>query len=350
LKILIAGDWAWHQYEQAFADALRELGHEVVKLATPRNPVSFFDKLESALSLPGFSMLANNIGLLVATIRKKPDVVLLWRATFILPITAALVARMSTLATYNNDDPFGWTTKGRSAWRQRLMWRHYLKVLPFAKVNFFYRETNVAESMVFGSGCSRILMPYFIPDQHVAVAIQQDDFQIYEADISFIGHYEPDGRDYLLVALAEAGLNVRVWGPSNWNSASAPGFSERFPNIMPAYGADYAKAVAASKVCLGFLSKINRDLYTRRCFEIPAMGKPLLVERTSELEKLFKEDVEMCFFDNAEDLVFKATSLVSEPTRLNSIGQAALIRSWSSGYDVVTRAEAFVRDLEGFED
>jgi hypothetical protein len=30
MKILIAGNWRWHHYEQAFADALTEFGHQIV--------------------------------------------------------------------------------------------------------------------------------------------------------------------------------------------------------------------------------------------------------------------------------------------------------------------------------
>ncbi len=46
-----------------------------------------------------------------------------------------------------------------------------------------------------------------------------------------------------------------------------------------------------------FLSKINKDSYTRRNFEIPAMKKVLLSEYSSELSNMFIEDKEMVFLE-----------------------------------------------------
>ena len=72
-----------------------------------------------------------------------------------------------------------------------------------------------------------------------------------------------------------------------------------FAPIEPVFGDDYAKALCGAKVCLAFLSKLNRDSYTRRCFEIPACGNVMLAERTADLCRMFKEDEEACFFSSS---------------------------------------------------
>ncbi|WGU68927.1 glycosyltransferase [Capnocytophaga canimorsus] len=45
-----------------------------------------------------------------------------------------------------------------------------------------------------------------------------------------------------------------------------------------------------------FLSKLNNDQYTRRCFEIPACGTMMLSERTPTLQEFYTENEEIVFF------------------------------------------------------
>ena len=84
---------------------------------------------------------------------------------------------------------------------------------------------------------------------------------------------------------------------------------------------------------------MNRDTYTRRCFEIPASGTLLLAERTPDLETLFTEGVEAVFFDSEEDLINKVESLLLDPSVIERISQAGLARVERDKHDVVSRAE-----------
>ena len=65
--------------------------------------------------------------------------------------------------------------------------------------------------------------------------------------------------------------------------------ADYFGSIQAVRGVEYAKALSGAKMCLAFLSKLNRDTYTRRCFEIPACGRVLLCERTADMQGLLRE-------------------------------------------------------------
>ena len=116
--------------------------------------------------------------------------------------------------------------------------------------------------------------------------------------------------------------------------------------IVPAYGDDYVKALQGGKVCLVFLSKLNRDTYTRRCFEIPACGRVMLAERTTDLQKMFKEDEEACFFSTNDELVKKVRWLLDNPDARQRIADAGRQRVWVDGHDVMSRAGEFLNHIQ----
>jgi spore maturation protein CgeB len=109
---------------------------------------------------------------------------------------------------------------------------------------------------------------------------------------------------------------------------------------------EYAKALCGADICLCFLSKINRDVYTRRCFEIPACGRLLLAERTYELQTLFKEDEEACFFSSEEELTNKVCWLLENPTIRNKIAESGQKRVWKDGHDIYSRTKLFFGKLK----
>ena len=61
----------------------------------------------------------------------------------------------------------------------------------------------------------------------------------------------------------------------------------------------YCAAILSSKVCLGVLSKQNRDQHTTRSIEIPFIGGLLCAERTSEHQQMYVDKSEAFFWDDA---------------------------------------------------
>ena len=349
-NVLIVGDWSWPQYEASFSAGLRDNGFSVKPFVSK----SFFrgqmGKVERNLSLLGPSSIFFNFRLFREVVKGDFDLVLLWRVTELHPLVAKKLAQKVTLVSYNNDDPFGSRAHKLAPWHHRFLWRWYLRYLKFCHVNFFYRPINREESLERGSRVSEVLMPYFIPERDRPVQLGPQEEIVYKSDVAFVGHFEPDGRDDMLASLIQSGYKVKLWGSKGWQSSKNTLIKEFFPTVEPALGEAYAKAICGAKVSLAFLSKLNRDTYTRRCFEIPAMGGLLLAERTEDLLKLFAEDEEACFFEGEDELLDKVSWLLNNPLERARIAKAGQAKVWSGNHHVSGRALEFLTIVGRYRD
>ncbi|MCI5218022.1 MAG: hypothetical protein D3914_02210 [Candidatus Electrothrix sp. LOE2] len=344
MKILLAGNWQWQIYEISCAEALRKLGVEVVPFSWNSFFHGIYGKLQRVIPFAGPSTLRMNVALIRAVEKNRPDVLWIWRGTNILPTTLKTIKKRfgTNIISYNNDDPFGPKVHKKAPWHHHFYWRIYIKTLPYFDYNFFYRQINVKEAESCGARSVHLLLPYFVPSIHKSVQLTRKEKITYECDVVFVGHYEPDGREKSIRALLASGINVKLWGGKYWSRAVLRDMYESLSPIVPVEGQEYAKALCGAKVCLCFLSKLNRDTYTRRCFEIPACGKVMLAERTDDLLHFFKEDEEACFFSSPEELVRKAQWLIRNPDIREQIAQAGLRRVWADGHDVASRAKYFL--------
>jgi spore maturation protein CgeB len=171
----------------------------------------------------------------------------------------------------------------------------------------------------------------------------REDMERFECDAVFVGHHEPDGRERYLTGLVKAGLKVRLFGDKYWTRGVLGDLADYFGQVRHAIGEEYSKALCGAKMCLNFLSRMNRDSYTTRCFEIPACGKLLLSERTEDLVQMFKEDQEAVFFSSTDELVEKALWLRDHPDELDRIALAGMRRVHRDGHSVDDRMKEFLR-------
>jgi spore maturation protein CgeB len=102
-------------------------------------------------------------------------------------------------------------------------------------------------------------------------------------------------------------------------------------------GVDYAKAINATKINLGFLRKIARDEHTTRSVEIPACRAFLLAERTGEHLDLFEEGVEAEFFDDVDEAARKIQRYLRDEQALHAVAEAGYRRCIDSGYSNLDR-------------
>lgn len=348
MKILIAGSWGWYHMEQAFAEGLTQLGHEVVPFAFQDFFRGKLGHYQSALPVPGPALIKLNRALLAKARLENPALVLVWNGTHVLPRTLrSIKATGALLASYSNDDPFGHMAHDNTPWHHRYLWTWYLKCLGTFDMNFVYRTVNVKEAEAFGANHVQVLKPYFIPDQNEPVQLTEPERQQSGCDVVFIGHYEPDGREEYLRALVNTGAHVRLHGGGYWTREVLGDLAPYFGDVAPVYGKDYAKALCGAKICLAVLSKMNRDTYTRRCFEIPACGRLLLCERTADMQQMFAEGEEAVFFSSKEELAEKVMWLLQRPLEIERIAEAGRRRVWADGHDVVSRAAEFVKYFDG---
>ena len=157
----------------------------------------------------------------------------------------------------------------------------------------------------------------------------------------FIGHFENDNRSEDLDYLFSNNINLKVYGTGWLNS-----FSQHQETVHPLYGDDYVDALNKSKICLCFLSKMNRDVYTRRCFEIPGLRKLLLCERTDEMLSMFKENEEAVYFSDKHELLNKIQWLLSNPSKIEDIAEAGHKRVLNDRHDIKSRSVEILKNLE----
>ena len=342
MKIVVTGNWRWPQYEEAFGSTLSELNCEIIPFRTSE----FLGKYQEAIPFPGPGLVQLNLALLKLIKTSKPDVLLAWRCTHILPPIVRIINNMEVVTvSYNNDDPFSPNARMNVPWHHHFLWFWYLRSLKFYQFNFLYRQINVEEAIESGAKHADVMMSYFVPSQDRPITLTKNEMKRYGCDAVFIGHYEPDNRVNFLRALVESGLSVKLFGGGYWTRKVLSDLYSYFSPIIPLYGDDYTKGLCGAKICLVFLSKMNRDTYTRRCFEIPACGRVMLAERVDDLLNMFIEDEEACFFSTAEELVTKAKWLIENPDIANQIALAGQRRVWADGHDVKSRAKCFLSQI-----
>jgi spore maturation protein CgeB len=347
-RIAIVGDWSLDCYEPAFARGLAENGVDVISFRCSDFFSGVFGRIQRAFPTTAFATLRLNRELVKFCEAETPDAVLFWRPTHLLPDTVRCLNSQGILtASYNNDDPFHQFISHSLPRAQYRIWRLYLRCLSHFNFNFFYRRINVEEARAHGASNCHLLLPYFNPEYDRPIVLDPSEEARFNADVVFAGHFEEDGRDKLLGAVIASGYDTRIWGGKYWSNELLRSMGYKQGPVTPVIGRDYSAALCGAKVCLAFLSKLNRDTYTRRCFEIPACGRLLLAERTDDLLGIFDEDKEACFFSSRKELLEKLDWLIRDDSTRAEIARAGLRRVWRDGHDVKSRAEGFLNAIKG---
>ena len=354
LKILIVGDWHSNLHEEAVKQALEELGQEVICFSwhqyfKPNSKVGqFFSPLfkfqNKYLCGPTLKSLNEDI---VSVFRQYlPDVVFVYRGTHVFPETLEQIKSVrseSILVGYNNDDPF-------SPRYPKWLWRHFIASLPVYDLALAYRRQNLEDFVRAGAQRVELLRSWYLPWINKPVELSPSEFMHYECDVVFAGHFEDDGRLDCLEAVVESGWNLKLYGHDyGWNKPLSR--SKALRNLLPIktlWGEDYNKAICCSKMALCFLSKLNRDSYTRRCFEIPAAGTLLLSEYSHDLSNMFEPGKEADFFQSPQDLVEKLDFYLGNEELRRKVASAGRERLIADGHDVVSRMRQMLHWIEDF--
>jgi hypothetical protein len=337
LRWLICGGWEFVQYEAACAAALERLGQTAIPFRWSPFFAGIGGRVERKWTIAGPATRRMNAALLAAVRETEPNVVLVWRGTHVLARTIDAIRATSspTLVSYNNDDPFS-PVYSRGPLHQRRLWRVFRPAIPHYDLQLVYRPANVAEMIAAGARAAHLLPPYFIPDIDRPVEPTPSERSHYECDVIFIGHYEADGRLEHLKALVAGGARVKVFG-TNWPKHALAALEIEHRDARPVMGNEYRAALCSARMALCFLSRLNRDVYTRRVFEITACGVMLLSERTPELEHLFADGREAVYFSSSEELVRRVRSLLASPGEIERIAAAGLQRVHMDGHSVDAR-------------
>ena len=326
LKILYLG----HNYgtSRHRADALSRLGHSVELI----DPWAFLPQHHFIKKIIG--KLTYEIGpawmepyvrryLMAAINSRRFDVIWNNQCELISGNTVLLLKEHTNwLITYANDDPFGTRDKRRFSLYQNSISHYDLMAV--------VRKANVNEAYVHGA--RKVTLIPFTADEiaHAPLALTSEEKARWSSDVAFIGTWMPE-RGPFVSRLLQLGVPVTLYG-DRWQKDPEWPVIQKVWRGSGLIGQNYVKAIQSAKICIGLLSKGNRDLHTRRSAEIPYIGSVLCAERTDEHLAMYREDEEAVFWSTAEECAQKCLALLVDEKRRNRIAEAGRKRCMNSGY------------------
>ncbi|GAB3904392.1 hypothetical protein GCM10028803_33770 [Larkinella knui] len=224
---------------------------------------------------------------------------------------------------YNVDDPTGKRDGGR--------FKSLLKALPLYDLVVVVRKETEEECIKLGA--NKVLLVYRSYDEeaHKPYANLEEIPSQFRSEVAFIGTWmRYENRDEFLLKLIESGVPVSIWG-GRWQKS--PNWNKLKPYFRGGGlgGRDYVAAIQGTKVCIGMLSKGNRDLHTQRSLEVPFAGGLFCAERTSEHLGMYQEGVEAVFWSDAAECARICKELLADDSLRERIRLAGMQRVRSLG-------------------
>jgi spore maturation protein CgeB len=340
MKILIVGDGGSDIHEVAVMKSFKNMGHEVKSFywhpyfKAENRLVNLWRRFQNKYII-GPAINKINHDLISITLKFSPKLIFVYRGTHIYYQAISLIKNQlpyCQIFGYNNDDPFG---DGHPPW----LWRHFLKCVPYYDLVFAYRIHNLADFKKIGAKRTELLRSWYLPYINHYVSLNKEEKIKYECDIVFVGHYENDGRLEHLEEIVKNGYKLRLFGPGyEWDQRLKK--SSVLAHLAPVHliwGNEYNKAICGAKIALCFLSKLNRDSYTRRCFEIPAAGTLLLSEYSDDLANIYESGAEVAFFKSKEEMIQKIKLYIEDVNLRNIVSVNGTKRARNDGYDIDSR-------------
>ncbi len=348
MKILVVGDGHSAIHEVAVVDAFKKLGHQVEAFYWQNyfNSQNSVERLWQRIQnkfLIGPTLNEVNTGLLNTAEKFNPKLIFIYRGTHIYPETITAIKQKlpdCVVYGYNNDDPFA---DGHPTW----LWRHFVKSLPKYDMVFAFRKHNIAEYFVYGAQKVELLMHWFIPEVHKQKTQDKLNKKIY--DVVFVGHYENDDRVNYLKKIAESKYMFGLFGP-DWSLSPKYDWLNEYQPVLPVRGDLYRETICSSNIALCFFSKLNRDTYTTRCFEIPAMGVFMLSQHSEDLEGLFEDGVDAVFFRNPDDMMEKIDYYTRNNKLREQIAVSGMNRVIRDKHDIISRMDYVLSFIEKARD
>ncbi len=339
LKGMIVGDDCYEMYSKALYKGFLECGYSRVTLFATNRLLGMEENTKNILlraenkSAIGPHIWGLNRKLHNKVKEEKPDFLFFYSTRLIHARTIKKIKDLGcNILIYCNDDPF-------ADYYPKYFWRHLVKSLQYADIGFVYRLKNITDFRSAGCDKVKLLRSYYIAKRNYYI---QDNKIENVPKIVFLGHNEKDEREAYIRQLAESGVTVGVMEKS-WED-----FETDNPKIAKIKDSHkhYNEILNATKIAIVFLSKINNDTYTRRCFEIPATKTMMLAPYTEDLAGLFEENKEIVFFRNKEDFVSKANYYLVHEEERDKIAQAGYERIMKDGHEVKDRVRFIMKCLE----
>jgi spore maturation protein CgeB len=314
MRILYLGDLAENSGSASRALALRTLGHEVESV-DPEQPL-VGGRWQSAFHYrTGYRWLRRKTEVWLRSEIGERTFDVVWvngGPTIDRRTLGWLRGRARYLVNYNNDDP-----TGRRDWCR---WGTFREAVPGYDVLLTMRSVAVDELRALGA--QRVKQVFMSYDESVVCPQEMTAAEIerWKEKVLFVGTWMPE-RGPFLAALIRQGVPVAIYG-NRWLEAPEREVLRAVVRGPAISGKDYVKAMQSADVCLGLLSKGNRDLHTIRSSEIPAVGSLLCAERTVEHTAMYRENREAVFWADAAECAARCREMLAEPVKRRAIAEA----------------------------
>jgi hypothetical protein len=325
------------------ADALRRNGHDVEVF----DPTELIPKGRIAHKFhfeTGNLFCEKSVGkkVLNAVVGKNFDIVWVCNGVVVGPgLIVELQRRFGKVMNYNHDDPYGR--------RDRFAWLTYLRAVPYYDLLAVVRLENVREAR--NRGAKKVVRIYRSADEaaHAPLKLTSVDWQRWGSDVSFVGTAMPE-RGPFMARLIELGVPLSIYG-DRWQRLKEWSVLKRaWKGPGTKNDEEYAKAIQCSKICLGLVSKGNRDLHTTRSLEIPNMGGLFCAMRTSEHLTLYKDGEEAVFWDDADECAAICKALLADEPKRKQIAAAGLFRCEVNGNVNQKMTQALIDECVGMRE
>lgn len=338
IMLLLVGDSTWPMYVNAFYTAAkRRIDARLFDFGNfnsgqIRN--NLFLRIENKLSF-GLGIYLKNCELLNYVKKYNIKYVFLYSARIIGWKTVKKIKKMGvTVAIYCNDNPF-------SKYYPSYFWRNIKRGVKYCDITYSYRKSDIEKYKRIKARDVRLLRSYYNRDRNFVME-SQFYTNIEVPRVVFLGHFENDERGEYLDALLDKEIKIGIRKTPEWIAYAK---NKKNITIFQETVEHYNEILNRAEIALVFLSKINEDTYTRRCFEIAATGTMMLAPYNDDLTTLFVEDKEAVFYKNKEDFVKKVEYYLAHPDERKMIGMKGRERILRDGHEAENRINQVIDDM-----
>lgn len=333
MRTLIVGAGYYPIFEKAIYDAFLELGYKETEMFCWNAYLSdsIFSRIQNKFQI-GPRVTRFNRDLVRKCEDYQPDLVFIYTGILVFPGTIKAIKHIgrTKVFSYNNDDPF-------AEFYPFYHWRHYKKSIPVCDRNFVFRKKNIEDIRRVYNLDAELLRAYYIDRKNYLCS--ESELLPNVPEVVFMGHYEDDERCRYINELVKNGIKVGV--PEEHYAM----FAKHSPGVISLRDNRtlYNQYLCSCKIPLIFLSKINHDTYTTRCFEIPAAGALIFSPYNEDMESMFADDKEAVYYRNEEEFVKKVNYYLLHDAEREAIAKAGRERLLKDGHEAKDRVRKILK-------
>lgn len=337
--ILYIGDLAQGATALHRLEALRSFGLNVVGLDHNRFNRSRIRGLDGLKRRFPFWPATRGYGRAVLALAQNHDPAIVWfdKPTLMSPAVLRELRGQGRFTVHHTVDD----ATGRAS---EPYFRNILACIPDFDLNLVSRQISLEEYRARGARDVRYFQLAHDDDLHRPPPSAWTDVDR-PVDVMFIGSAHDDRPAFLERLWREQGIACHILGDAAWRRALSRDAAAALLRGPPVWQQDYVNAIWSAKICLSFVTRINRDDLAHRSFELAACGACVVAERSAAQELVFEPNREMAFFSSIEECAGKIKELLDDPERRAEIGAEARKRALRDGYGNRKTIERVLREI-----